>query len=67
MTDVAEVVRAVRKKAAEVGGRKVEFIVDCVAYAPHRKMDVEAWDVDYCYFSVYKVRGLSCDMKTSMI
>ncbi|KAH9918698.1 PLP-dependent transferase [Amylocystis lapponica] len=57
VADVAGIVRAIRQRAAEVGARKIEVIVDCVAYAPHRLMDVRAWDVDYCYFSMYKVYG----------
>ena len=52
---VKEIVAAVRARAAELGARKIEFCVDCVAYAPHRGIDVRAWDVDYCYFSFYKV------------
>jgi len=31
--------------------------VDCVAYAPHRLVDVQDWDVDYCVLSLYKVYG----------
>ena len=31
--------------------------VDSVAYAPHRAIDVTAWDVDYLAFSLYKVFG----------
>jgi cysteine desulfurase family protein (TIGR01976 family) len=31
--------------------------VDGVAYAPHRQIDVRAWDVDYYIFSLYKVFG----------
>lgn len=45
----------VRKKAAEEGARKVEISVDCVAYAPHRRITVRDWDIDYCVFSLYKV------------
>ncbi|KAI0628480.1 PLP-dependent transferase [Trametes polyzona] len=54
---VQETIAAARKLASERGARKVEFCVDCVAYAPHRPVDVRAWDVDYCYFSFYKVYG----------
>ncbi|KAJ3489833.1 hypothetical protein NLI96_g1854 [Meripilus lineatus] len=54
---VKEAVRAIRKRAAELGVRKLEVCVDCVAYAPHRRIDVQDWDVDYCFFSVYKVYG----------
>ena len=53
---VAQIVQAVRARAKELGARKVEVCVDCVAYAPHRRVDVREWDVDYAYFSFYKVR-----------
>ncbi|KDR80956.1 hypothetical protein GALMADRAFT_1116937 [Galerina marginata CBS 339.88] len=54
---VKEVTKAVREKAKEQGAKKVEISVDCVAYAPHRFIDVQDWDVDYCVFSLYKVYG----------
>jgi len=31
--------------------------VDAVAYAPHRPIDVKAWDVDFYGFSLYKLFG----------
>lgn len=31
--------------------------VDGVAYAPHRAIDVKAWDVDFYLFSFYKIFG----------
>lgn len=31
--------------------------IDAVAYAPHRLIDVRAWDVDYYVFSLYKCYG----------
>ena len=31
--------------------------VDAVACAPHRAIDVRAWDVDYLFFSIYKTFG----------
>ena len=37
-----------------VGARAV---VDGVAYAPHRAMDVAAWNVDWYVYSTYKVYG----------
>ncbi|KAJ7161164.1 pyridoxal phosphate-dependent transferase [Mycena filopes] len=52
---VQEITKAVRAEAAAKGAPKVEVSVDCVAYAPHRRMDVKAWDIDYCAFSFYKV------------
>lgn len=42
-------------KLAHARGAKV--VVDGVAYAPHRAIDVRAWDVDYYVFSLYKVYG----------
>jgi len=50
-------VQAIRAKAAQVCARKVEISVDCVAYAPHRRIDVRDWDVDYCVCSLYKLYG----------
>jgi cysteine desulfurase family protein (TIGR01976 family) len=37
------------------GGAKI--CVDAVAYAPHRAVDVQAFDVDYYVFSLYKTYG----------
>ncbi|ESK97391.1 putative aminotransferase [Moniliophthora roreri MCA 2997] len=54
---VREIVKAVRKTAKEQDAKKVEISVDCVAYAPHRLIDVKDWDVDFCVFSYYKVYG----------
>lgn len=34
-----------------------QICVDAVAYAPHRLIDVQAWDVDYYVFSLYKAYG----------
>ncbi|KAL0066660.1 hypothetical protein AAF712_006263 [Marasmius tenuissimus] len=51
---VKEVVKAIRKAAKEQGAKHVEISVDCVAYAPHRQIDVQDWDVDFCVFSFYK-------------
>jgi cysteine desulfurase family protein (TIGR01976 family) len=48
--DVAEVTR----RAHRVGAR---VFVDGVAFAPHRVMDVAAWDVDWYVYSTYKVYG----------
>lgn len=55
---VKDVVLAARAAAKEKGAKKVEISVDCVAYAPHRLIDVKEWDVDYCVFSYYKVSSL---------
>lgn len=50
INDVAEIT----KRAHAVGAR---VCVDGVAFAPHRRVDVKAWDVDYYLFSLYKVYG----------
>ncbi|KAH7890443.1 pyridoxal phosphate-dependent transferase [Phlebopus sp. FC_14] len=54
---VEEAVKAIRQRAQELGTPKVEVSVDCVAYAPHRRIDVQKWDIDYCVFALYKVYG----------
>ncbi len=48
--DVAAITRLAHAYGARV-------CVDGVAYAPHRAIDVAAWDVDYYVFSFYKVYG----------
>lgn len=48
--DVAAITRLVHAHGARV-------VVDGVAFAPHRAIDVAAWDVDYYAFSFYKVFG----------
>ncbi|MEM6295743.1 MAG: aminotransferase class V-fold PLP-dependent enzyme [Myxococcota bacterium] len=50
--DVPTIVAAIRENRADtiVG-------VDGVAYAPHRHVDVKAWDVDLYSVSLYKVYG----------
>lgn len=47
---VAEIARRVHAAGAEI-------VVDAVAYAPHRAVDVAALDVDYYVFSFYKTYG----------
>ena len=47
-------VAAITELAHAAGAR---VVVDGVAYAPHRAMDVEAWGVDWYAFSTYKVYG----------
>ncbi|MEO8702789.1 MAG: cysteine desulfurase-like protein [Kofleriaceae bacterium] len=47
---VAALTRLVHDHGAQV-------CVDGVAFAPHRALDVRAWDVDYYVFSFYKVFG----------
>jgi len=47
---IAEIARRVHAAGAEL-------VVDAVAYAPHRALDVAGWDVDYYLFSFYKTYG----------
>lgn len=47
---VAEIARLVHEHGARI-------CVDGVAFAPHRLVDVQAWDVDFYVFSLYKVFG----------
>ena len=47
---VADIARFVHARGARIA-------VDAVAYAPHRAVDVQAWDVDYYVFSFYKTYG----------
>ena len=57
LADIKGTVNAIRRAVQEKGGNqgRVEIVVDCVAYAPHRRIDVQDWDVDYAFFSYYKV------------
>jgi cysteine desulfurase family protein (TIGR01976 family) len=47
-------VEAITRLAHEAGAR---VVVDGVAYAPHRAMDVASWGVDFYAYSTYKVYG----------
>jgi len=47
-------VAAITERAHAAGAR---VVVDGVAFAPHRAIDVEAWKVDWYAFSTYKVYG----------
>jgi cysteine desulfurase family protein (TIGR01976 family) len=60
MTHCANVVgkiHDVRAVAAAVHQVGAQLVVDGVAYAPHRLVDVAALDVDYYLLSLYKVYG----------
>lgn len=50
INDVAAITKQVHDAGAMV-------CVDGVAYAPHRAIDVTAWDVDFYLYSFYKVMG----------
>ena len=49
-----EDLEAVSAMAHAAGAR---VVADGVAYAPHRAIDVRAWDVDWYVYSTYKVYG----------
>lgn len=51
--DVIDVVK-VTEMVHATGG---QVVVDGVAYAPHRAMDVSGWGVDWYFYSTYKVYG----------
>ncbi len=50
-------VNPIAEYARFVHDRGAKICVDAVAYAPHRAIDVQAWDVDYYVFSLYKCYG----------
>lgn len=50
-------INPVREIADFVHARNAKLCVDAVAYAPHRAVDVQAFDADYYVFSLYKTYG----------
>ncbi|SSC66260.1 cysteine desulfurase-like protein [Ciceribacter selenitireducens] len=50
-------INPIRQIADFVHVRGAKICVDAVAYAPHRAVDVQAFDVDYYVFSLYKTYG----------
>ena len=50
-------INPIREIADFVHSRGARICVDAVAYAPHRAVDVQAFDVDYYVFSLYKTYG----------
>lgn len=60
IVDVPAIVRAVRAASPQgpaARGPGPRIVVDGVAYAPHRPIDVAAWGVDWYFYSTYKVYG----------
>jgi cysteine desulfurase family protein (TIGR01976 family) len=47
-------VSGISRRGHAAGAR---VVADGVAYAPHRRIDVRRWDVDWYVFSLYKVYG----------
>ena len=56
-SNILGTINPIAEIARRVHARGVEIAVDAVAYAPHRAVDVQAWDVDYYVFSFYKTYG----------
>ncbi|MGJ8573265.1 MAG: cysteine desulfurase-like protein [Hoeflea sp.] len=50
-------INPIREIADFVHARDAQLCVDAVAYAPHRAIDVQAFDADYYVFSLYKTYG----------
>jgi cysteine desulfurase family protein (TIGR01976 family) len=50
-------INPIRQIADFVHARGERICVDAVAYAPHRAVDVQAFDADYYVFSLYKTYG----------
>lgn len=57
VSNILGVVNPIRDYADFVHARGARICVDAVAYAPHRAIDVQALDVDYYVFSLYKTYG----------
>lgn len=51
-TDIPAAVQVVRAQAPSA-----LICVDCVAFAPHRRLEPAAWGVDVAFFSLYKTFG----------
>jgi cysteine desulfurase family protein (TIGR01976 family) len=56
-SNILGTINPVAEIARRVHARGAELVVDAVAYAPHRAIDVRGWDVDYYVFSFYKTYG----------
>ncbi|MBR9772342.1 MAG: cysteine desulfurase-like protein [Gammaproteobacteria bacterium] len=50
-------INPIKRIAAMAHDAGARICVDGVAFAPHRAIDVQDWDVDYYGFSLYKVFG----------
>jgi cysteine desulfurase family protein (TIGR01976 family) len=56
-SNILGTINDVRRLAGFVHERGARICVDGVAYAPHRAIDVQALDVDFYVFSLYKLYG----------
>lgn len=57
VSNILGTINPIEEIAAFVHARGARICVDAVAYAPHRAVDVQAWNVDYYVFSFYKTYG----------
>lgn len=56
-SNILGTINPVKEIAQRVHERGAQIVVDAVAYAPHRAVDVKDLDVDYYIFSFYKTYG----------
>ena len=56
-SNILGTINPIREIADIVHDAGALFCVDGVAYAPHRAIDVQAWNVDFYVFSFYKTFG----------
>ena len=56
-SNILGTINPIRDIADFVHARGAKICVDGVAYAPHRAIDVQALDVDFYVFSLYKTYG----------
>jgi cysteine desulfurase family protein (TIGR01976 family) len=56
-SNVLGTINPIEEITSFVHKRNAMVCVDGVAYAPHRLLDVQAWDVDFYVYSFYKVYG----------
>jgi len=56
-SNILGTINPIKEIARRVHERGAEIVVDAVAYAPHRAVDVSDLDVDYYVFSFYKTYG----------
>jgi len=57
VSNILGTINPVREIADFVHARNALLCVDSVAFAPHRAIDVQALDVDFLVFALYKVYG----------
>lgn len=56
-SNILGTVNPVKEITSFVHSRGAKVCVDAVAYAPHRAIDVQNWNVDFYVLSLYKVYG----------